>query len=137
MQRIFFLVFGLVFSPGSSQSVFSTFTVVNSGFSAYRFNGGSVDNPTLYLQKGENYSFTVNSPGHPFRIIGNTGATYPQGSYNTLPDCDSCVVGQDADRGTVTISVPLNPLTTTAGYICTYHSSSELVVSATILSSSF
>ena len=58
-------------------------SVVNVGFSGYSFNGGST-NPTLILQKGLTYTFNVNSPGHPFRIIGATTAASLQASYNSL-----------------------------------------------------
>lgn len=107
-------------------------SVANVGFSGYSFNGGST-NPTLSLQKGLTYTFNVNSPGHPFRIVGDTTTSFPQASYNALADCTSCVTGADATSGAVTFAVPTNPTATNVGYICIYHSQSAGVVQGALI----
>ena len=55
-----------------------TWTVTANGSSAYRFTGpgndGTEDNPTLYLVRGQRYTFINNSGGsHPFQIRYNSG----------------------------------------------------------------
>lgn len=72
-----------------------TYTVTNSASSAYVFNG--VNNPTLYVIRGNRYVFDINASGHPFRlqtsnnnggyIAGNqytTGVTNPGTQVGTL-----------------------------------------------------
>ena len=57
------------------------YTITANGSSAYRITGpgldGSVDNPNIYLTRGENYSF-INSAGaaHPFNIQSISGVAY-------------------------------------------------------------
>jgi len=65
------------------------FTITNSGSGAYVFSGGgtsSDSNPTLYLQRGETYTFAVNATGHPFYIKTvsgtGTGNAYNDGTSN-------------------------------------------------------
>ena len=65
------------------------FTVTNSGSSAYVFSGAgtsSDSNPTLYLQRGETYNFSINASGHPFYIKTvsgtGTGNAYNDGTSN-------------------------------------------------------
>lgn len=105
------------------------FSVANVGFSGYSFNSGST-NPTLRLQKGLTYTFNVNAPGHPFRIIGDRSASFAQASYNSFAECTNCVTGGDSTSGTVTLAVPTNPTASRVGYICVFHSQSSYTGSA-------
>jgi hypothetical protein len=72
---------GLTSIPSST----ITYTITANGSSAYRFSGpgilDTVDNPTLYLQRGLTYTF-VNTTltSHPFRIQF-TGTTTGVGTY--------------------------------------------------------
>ena len=67
----------------------------------------------------------VTTTHHPFRIIANVSAPYVQPSYNTLPECGSCVNvstgGVDTNLGIVTFAVPTGPLSSSVGYTCTVH----------------
>jgi hypothetical protein len=89
----------------------STFTVTNSGSSAYLINGDS--NPTLSLVRGVTYTFNVNASGHPFWIktaqVLGTGSAYSTG-----------VTNNGDDVGTITFAVPLDA-PSTLYYICQYH----------------
>ena len=91
----------------------STFTVTNSGSSAYVING--VNNPTLNLVRGVTYTFNVNAPTHPFWIktspVTGTGSAYSSG-----------VTNNGDDVGTITFAVPLDA-PSTLYYICQIHSS--------------
>ena len=67
----------------------------------------------------------VTSRFHPFRIIANVSALFVQPSYNTLPECSSCVNvssgGVDTESGIVTFTVPTGPLSSSVGYVCSSH----------------
>ncbi len=65
----------------------AVFNVVNNGAGAYTFSGdgfsSSRDNPTLYLQRGLTYKFSVNAAGHPFQIrVSSGGSAYNNGVTN-------------------------------------------------------
>ena len=70
----------------SFQERTAAFSVVNNGFTSYRFDGGTVDNPTLNLTRGQTYTFNVSAIGHPFYIktvrITGTGSQYTTGVTN-------------------------------------------------------
>ena len=76
----------------------ATFTVVNSGFSAYLVDG--VSNGSLMLTRGQTYTFNVTSVGHPFFIktIRTTGSTNQFASG---------VTGQGVTSGTLKFVVPV------------------------------
>lgn len=98
-----------------------TYTVSNSGASAYTINAAS--NPTLNLKRGSTYTFTVNASGHPFWIktaaITGTGSAYSTG-----------VTNNGAQVGTVTFTVPLDA-PSTLYYICQLHSSMQGIINIT------
>ena len=104
----------------SSEKVF---TVTNSGSSAYKFYGVGTgadasqanSNPTLYLSRGEKYTFNVNASGHPF-YINTTNAT---GTGNAFANG---VINNGAAVGNVVFTVPMNA-PDTLHYNCQYHSS--------------
>lgn len=90
----------------------TSFTVVNSGLSAYRIDG--VLNPTLNLIRGQTYTFNVTANGHPFYIktarVTGTGSQYTNG-----------VTGQGVESGALTFVVPMNA-PNTLHYQCGIHS---------------
>jgi hypothetical protein len=91
-----------------------TYTVTNSGASAYTIDGSS--NPTLNLLRGFTYQFDVNASGHPF-WIQSVAAPYSSGNvYNTG------VTNNGTQVGTITFAVPYNA-PNTLYYVCQFHSS--------------
>ena len=90
-----------------------TYTVTNSGVSAYTINSSS--NPTLTLQRGGTYTFNISAIGHPFWIktAQTTGTT---DAYSTG------VTNNGTDSGTITFTVP-NNAPSTLYYICQFHGS--------------
>jgi subtilisin family serine protease len=96
----------------------NTFSVSNSGASAYIINTAS--NPSITLIKGETYTFNVNASGHPFWI--KTAQTTGTGNqYN------SGVTNNGTESGTITFVVPMDA-PTALYYICQYHSSMTGVI---------
>lgn len=89
------------------------FSVVNNGSSAYLFTGDgfitSQNNPTLYLQRGQKYKFSVNAPSHPFRIETDAGVAYNTGVTNNA-----------ADQGDIIFEVPWYA-PSSLKYRCTVH----------------
>jgi len=88
------------------------FAVTPSGLSAYIINGQS--NPTLTLQRGVTYVFSVSASFHPFYI-----KTAP-GSIGTGNVYTNGVTGNGVQNGALTFAVPLdapNPLY----YHCSTH----------------
>jgi hypothetical protein len=88
------------------------FSVTPSGISGYIINNQF--NPTLTLQRGVTYVFSVNASGHPFYIKtvpGNTGT----GNQYT-----SGVTSNGVQIGTLTFAVPLDA-PDTLYYHCSFH----------------
>jgi len=76
---------GDLYQNGSPFSGTITYTITANGSTAYRFAGpgivNTVDNPTLYLQRGFTYTFVnTTTTAHPFRIQF-TGTTTGVGTY--------------------------------------------------------
>ena len=92
-------------------SLSATYTVTNSGASAYLINGSS--NPTLTLYRGFTYTFNVSASGHPFWI--KTAATTGTGDAYY-----SGVTNNGVDVGTITFVVPTDA-PGTLYYICQIH----------------
>jgi hypothetical protein len=88
--------------------------VTNSGTTAYRFNGGPVNNPTQELTRGNTYVFNVSATGHPFYI--KTALVTGTGSQWTLG-----VTGQGATNSACTFVVPASA-PATLFYHCSVHS---------------
>jgi hypothetical protein len=93
-----------------------TYNVVNSGATAYIFNGeGLTDasNPDITLQRGSTYTFNMDATGHPFLIkeVQGTGSTnlYNEG-----------VTNNGAISGSITFTVPMNA-PDTLYYNCEFH----------------
>lgn len=103
----------------NSEGVYTQFDVVNSGSGAYQFNATGIGftqnttNPTLYLNRGQQYQFNVNASGHPFLIKTAAGT----GTGNQYVDG---VVNNGAAVGVVTFKVPFNS-PNTLYYQCQNH----------------
>ena len=100
------------------------FDVANSGSGYYAFTGygfpSSVNNPDLYLVRGQTYEFVINASGHPFYIKTvsgtGTGNQYSTGVSNN---------GQQT--GTVTFTVPMDA-PNKLFYNCSNHSAMNGVI---------
>mgnify|MGYP000668990156 CR=1 FL=1 len=102
--------------PGGAES--KTYDVTNSGTTAYVFNDSGFsneNNPNLTLKRGETYTFSVNTPGHPFLINSVQGT----GTNNTY---DNGVTNNGAVSGTITFTVP-SDAPDTLFYNCEFHGS--------------
>jgi len=75
---------------------------------------GDNANPTLTLYRGFTYQFSVNAPGHPFRISSTN--IFPGTQFNVG------VTNNDASVGVVQFTVPMDA-PSTLYYFCTVHSS--------------
>ena len=103
---------------GNSNNTTINYDVTNSGASSYIFNGNGLtnsSNPNLTLTKGETYTFTINSPGHPF-YINSVQGTGTSNAYN------NGVSNNGAVSGTITFTVPSNA-PSTLFYNCEFHGS--------------
>jgi hypothetical protein len=98
-------------TPTPSVTPPNTFTVTNSGTSAYIINGQS--NPTLTVTEGQTYTFNITAVGHPF-WIKTTPTTGTGDQYN------DGVTNNGTDNGTITFVVPSNA-PSTLYYICQIH----------------
>lgn len=95
-----------------------TYDVINSGASAYIFNGEGLtneNNPNLTFRRGGTYTFNVNTPGHPF-LINSVQVTGTASTYN------SGVSNNGAVSGVITFTVPMNA-PNTLYYNCQFHGS--------------
>ena len=93
------------------------YDITNSGSSSYIFNGGGLtngNNPSLTLQRGKTYSFTVNAIGHPF-LIKTVQTAGSANAYN------NGVTNNGASSGVISFTVP-NTAPNTLYYICEFHS---------------
>ncbi|MET7029141.1 hypothetical protein [Sediminicola luteus] len=92
------------------------YNVTNQDATAYIFNGeglSDVNNPALTLKRGETYTFTVDTPGHPFYIKDVKGT----GTANAY---SSGVTNNGTVNGTVTFTVPADA-PDTLYYNCEFH----------------
>jgi hypothetical protein len=105
--------FGFLTSTAFAQTAPLTNSVVNSGQTAYLFNGSGTPNPTLTLQRGVTYRFNVNAAGHPFDIKTNS-------SLGTADRFNPGVTGQSVQIGPLTFAVPMNAPTQLV-YHCELH----------------
>ena len=101
----------------ASRIVTSTWTLGANGSSDYTFTGpgltGTVNDPTIYLIRGQSYHFVNNMGAHPFRIQsdpnGSTGTQYNTG-----------VTNNDVSSGTLIFDVPFDA-PDVLYYQCTLH----------------
>jgi hypothetical protein len=102
------------------------YNVTNSGSSAYIFNGGGLsnaNNPNLTLQRGKTYTFTLNTPGHPF-LLKTTQTSGSANKYN------NGVTNNGTSADVLTFTVPMDA-PNTLYYICEFHSSMAGVLTIT------
>ena len=108
-------------TTSTDKEIYNQFDITNNGSGYYEFATTGIgftqatSNPTLYLQKGKNYRFSVNASGHPF-WIKTTRSTGVGNSYN------DGVVDNGAEVGIVTFKVPYNA-PDILYYNCQHHSS--------------
>ncbi len=89
-----------------------TYTVTNSGASAYTIDGSN--NPTISLLRGFTYTFSISASGHPFWIQSVSGAYSSGNIYN------NGVTNNGTQSGTITFAVPYDA-PSTLYYVCQYH----------------
>ena len=107
---------------GSAGAPEITWVLGANGSTDYTFTGagftGAVNDPTLYLIRGQTYKFDNQTGGHPFRIQSTVAASGGGTAYNTG------VTNQDATGGTATnvlsFVVPMDA-PDTLYYQCTAH----------------
>ena len=102
----------------ATKIITSKWTLGANGSSDYTFTGpgltGTVNDPTIYLIRGQSYQFANNSGGHPFRIQST-----PNGSAGT--QYNTGVTNNDANSGTtLTFDVPFDA-PDVLYYQCTAH----------------
>lgn len=105
-------------NEGTTTTTSTNYDVTNSGASAYVFNDSGFtneNNPNLTLKRGETYTFSVNTPGHPF-LINSTQGTGTSNTYN------NGVTNNGAVEGTITFTVP-SDAPDTLFYNCEFHGS--------------
>ena len=102
----------------------TTFSVTNSGSSAYLFDQYPGNNPDIYLHPGQTVSFNINAVGHPFMIrVSPGGANYDTGLTHVST---AGIVTTEADAqakvtGTLIWKVPYSLVGTTYVYQCSNH----------------
>lgn len=124
-------------SNANVKSGVTTFSVVNSGSSAYLFDQYSGNNPDIYLHPGQTISFNINASGHPFLIRqSNGGALYNVGlthvSTTGVVTTDGSAQGQVT--GTLIWKVPASLTGNTYVYQCQNHSGmvGNLIIQSTV-----
>jgi plastocyanin len=103
-----------------------TYSVTNSGASAYIFNGEGLtnsSNPNFTFKRGGTYTINVNAAGHPF-LIKSTQSITTANSYN------SGVTRNGAVSGAITFTVPMDA-PSILYYICEFHASMTGVITIT------
>ena len=108
-------------TTATDKEIYNQFDITNNGSGYYEFAATGIgftqatSNPTLYIQRGKNYRFSVNASGHPFYIktvsSTGTGNAYEDG-----------VTNNGAAVGIITFKVPYNA-PDILYYNCQYHSS--------------
>ena len=127
-----------VFSPNANvKSGVTTFSVVNSGSSAYLFDQYSGNNPDIYLHPGQTVSFNINASGHPFLIRqSNAGALYNVGltHVSTAGVVTTEGSAQGQVTGTLIWKVPASLTGNTYVYQCQNHSGmvGNLIIQSTV-----
>jgi hypothetical protein len=132
------LVNDWAFSPNANvKSGVTTFSVINSGSSAYLFDQYSGNNPDIYLHPGQTVSFNINATGHPFLIrLSNAGALYNVGlthvSTAGVVTTEGSAQGQVS--GTLIWKVPFSLTGNTYVYQCQNHSVmvGNLIIQSTV-----
>ncbi|MFT4830758.1 MAG: hypothetical protein ACI815_000394 [Psychroserpens sp.] len=117
---------GNIGANGNIETSAKNYKITNQGATAYVFNGqglSDVNNPALTLKRGETYTFTINTPGHPFYIKDVKGT----GTANAY---SLGVTNNGAINGTVTFTVPTDA-PNRLYYNCEFHSLMTGVITIT------
>ena len=96
-----------------------TFTVTNSGSGAFVIDDNI--NPSLYLTRGDTYTFNIIAPGHPVWIQHDT-------PYNSSSIYSFGITNNGISNGTLTFAVPTDA-PDTLYYVCQFHSSMQGTIS--------
>jgi hypothetical protein len=96
----------------------TSFTVTNSGMSAFVVNGAN--NPALTLVRGQTYTFSVTVFGHPFWITTARGAGDAEANAFAQEVTGNGASGSTDSPGVVTFTVPASA-PATLFYQCSFH----------------
>ena len=102
----------------------TTFSVTNSGSSAYLFDQYFGNNPDIYLHPGQTVSFNINAVGHPFLIRQSSGGTLYNVGLTHVSTTGVVTTEADAQAkvtGTLIWKVPSSLVGTTYVYQCQNH----------------
>ena len=102
----------------------TTFSVTNSGASAYLFDQYPGNNPSLYVGAGETLSFNLNVSGHPFVIRQSSGGANTSADLTHISTTGVVSTGADAQgkvSGILFWKVPFSLVGSTYVYQCTIH----------------
>jgi len=102
----------------------TTFSVTNSGSSAYLFDQYSGNNPDIYLHPGQTVSFNINAAGHPFLIRQSSGGTLYNVGLTHVSTTGVVTTEADAQAkvtGTLIWKIPSSLVGTTYVYQCQNH----------------
>ncbi len=120
-QRLATTTTGVTITGNLNATIQHTFNVSNAGAGAYVFSDSSqvyfpstVNNPILYLKRGDIYKFALNANGHPFYIKTQAGSG--TGNQYTIG-----VTGNGNQSGELIFKVPMNA-PDTLYYQCSAHS---------------
>ena len=108
-------------TTSTDKEIYNQFDITNNGSGYYEFASTGIgftqatSNPTLYLQKGKNYRFSVNASGHPF-FINTVNSTGVGNSYN------DGVTNNGVAVGIITFKIPYDA-PDILYYNCQHHSS--------------
>lgn len=100
------------------QDTIRAFQVANNGASSYTFTGEGLTNAANYnftLTRGQTYTFTVSTPGHPF-YINASNSTGTASAYN------KGVTNNGTSNGTISFTVPMDA-PDKLWYNCEFHAS--------------
>jgi len=98
-----------------------SFNVTASGSGAYSIDGES--NKTIDLVRGNEYTFIINAPGHPFWIQTSNGYS-PDNTYS------NGIINNGTDNGNLIFDVPLNA-PSTLHYVCQNHAPMNGIINIT------
>jgi plastocyanin len=100
-------------NSGSNVPAGTTAFTVTAPNAPESYNISGTENPSLTLQRGQTYTFTINETGHPFYIMSVQGT-------NTSNAFTEGVTGNGSNPGTLTFVVPQDA-PNTLFYDCSLH----------------
>jgi plastocyanin len=124
MSNVFVSGFGFSANANVRPGV-TTFSVTNSGSSAYLFDQYLGNNPDIYLHPGQTVSFNIDVSGHPFLIRKSAGGTLYNIGLTHVSTTGVVTTEADAqakETGTLIWKVPSSLTNNTYVYQCQNHS---------------